>query len=341
MSYELDPRWIDGEEDSHARRLRRARRHRRAKRERMRRIRRRVLTTLALLCFLVALAFASWFQWTFGGLERMTPLAGQAGANSPGTTTLVVGYNSEEPDARPGPVTPARIFEASHLVMLLHLSADNEEMTVISIPGQTRVPWAGGRATLGNIHARDGAEAYVKAIEQLTGTRMDRVAALSLEAWRETTSLLESLQVVVPVAGCDRQPGATTLDAVAVLEYVTLQDCLPNGDLDRVARQQSLVKAFMHSAIDSGRLFNPLMLSRMLRASASNATIEEHFGWTEMAGQLWDMKGLRTSSTQFVTMPARIGPNGNITMRPQAAEKLWAALRADRLAEYVQLNLPR
>jgi LCP family protein required for cell wall assembly len=344
-----DLSWADDSAETAERRERRANRkelHR--KKVRRRRRRRRALRISAVLLATFLILGTIWFLWTFGDLGRMPDVAGQTGQRTPGTTILLVGSNPSEQDA----LTPAGIgwqhdLAHSDLVMLLHLTGDGRSMFVISIPRDSIVPIPGvGPGKLTDALARGGAPLYVRTIETMTGVRLDRVATMDLNALREIIDDIGGVTVNVPDQGCNATTGASRLDGERALDYIALQPCLPRRDLDRVRRQQSLLKAIMHSAVDGSKLANPFTINKILKATASHLTLESDYGFPSMFGTLWSMRHLRSSNSTFLTIPVAANPVvsvkgvDEIRLDPAKDALLWTALRTDQLAAYVALYGP-
>jgi LCP family protein required for cell wall assembly len=332
--------------DAEARRLRHERRLEHNRRVHRRRRRRRILVATATAAALVLVLGGAWFWWTFGGLDRMPDSVGQAGAVAPGTTILLVGSD-------PGLSAPGRSHRAgwrddlvrSDLVTLLHLTADHRALYVISLPADGVVDIPGlGPGTLSDAATSGGSRLVARTVEQLTGVRLDRLAVIDLDAIAEMVDLLGGVVVDVPRQACGLPTGPRHLDGRAALAYVALQPCLPRKDLDRVQRQQSLLRALMRAAVDGGKVTQPLTMSRVLRAGARHLALEKGFSYPSMLGTLWSMRHLRTSDTTFLTVPVAAKPlptrNGSdyVLLDEQADRQLWTALRRDRLAEYVALH---
>lgn len=295
---------------------------------------------------LVLVLIAVWFRYTFGGLERMPAVAGQAGADTPGENYLLIGTNPAETSPNRSPrISWKNDFANSDLVMVLHLDADKHSMYVISIPGDSALAIPDhGFGKLRDAFAIGGAPLYVRTIEETTGVRMDRVLTLDLNAFREMADILDGVIVTVPSVICDEPAGARRLDGQGALDYIALRPCMPGKDLDRVAREQSLMKALMRASVDGGTVTHPLRVNRLLRASARNTTLEDGFGIPSMFGTLWSLRHLRTSNTTFLTVPVADEPNqvidGADYIRLDDAEgaQLWQAVRDDRVGEYLQLS---
>ncbi len=342
-----DLSWVDKPQETEEQRDRR-RQRREAHKQKVRRKRRnRRLVRVAGVGFVTFLILSViWFQWTFGGLERMPATAGQTGLNTPGTTMLLVGSNPSEPDAAAIPgSTWQHDIATSDLVMLLHLTRDNRAMFVISIPADAILPIpGGGTGKLAGAYARGGAELYVRTIESYTGVALDRVAVMDMNALRVITDELDGVVIDVPREACGVPPGLRRLDGSQSLAYTALEPCLPRKDLDRVERQQSLLRALMRGAVDGGKVANPFTVNSFLKATASNLTLEEGYSYPEMLGTLWSMRKLRTATTTFLTVPVADEPNitvagaDAIQLDPTKDALLWDALRRDRIADYLALN---
>jgi LCP family protein required for cell wall assembly len=328
-------------------RRRRERREKHRQRARRRRRRKRIAVATALAMATLLVLGGVWFWWALGGLERLPDSVGQAGVDGPGTTILLVGSDPGAAAAagRSGRTGWSDDLVRSDLVMLLHLTRDHRALYVISIPRDSVVQIPGlGPGTLSDAATSGGPRLVARTVEELTGSRLDRLAVLDLDAFREIVDLLDGVVVDVPRSMCDVPAGARRLDGQAALGYIARQPCMPAKDLDRVERQQSLVKAMMRGAVDGGKLTHPLVVNRMLRATAGHLALEHGFSYPSMIGTLWSMRHLRTSNTTFLTVPVAARPLAThdgidyVLLDEQADQELWAALREDRLAEYLALH---
>jgi LCP family protein required for cell wall assembly len=345
---QADEAWLERSPEEIEERRRRAheRREEHERKVRRRRRRKRIAigagVTLATLLVLGLL----WFWWTFGGLERMPDSVGQTGANGPGTTILLVGSD-------PGASDPSRSTKVgwredlvrSDLVMLLHITRDNRALYVISIPRDSIVDIPGvGPGKLSDAATAGGPRLVARTVEELTGERLDRMAVMDLNAFREITDVLDGVVVNVPRAVCDLPAGPRRFDGQAALDYIKLQPCMNRKDLDRVQRQQSLVRALIHGAVDGGVLTHPFAVNRMLRGTTTHLALEDGFSYPHMLGLLWSMRHLRTANTTFLTVPVAASPlatqdgSDYVILDKPRDEELWTALREDRLMEYLALN---
>lgn len=343
-----DEAWLERspEEIEERRRHAHERREEHRRKVRLRQRRKRIAIGVAAGFSTMLVLGIVWFWWTFSGLERLPDSVGQAGTDGPGTTILLVGSD-------PGASTPSRSARIGwrddlvrgDLVMLLHLTADHRALYVVSIPSDSIVEIPGvGPGKLVDAATAGGPRLVARTVEELTGTRMDRLAVLDLNAFREIVDVLGGVVVDIPRQVCDLPVGPRRLDGQGVLDYIQLQPCMPRKDLDRVERQQSLVRALMRGAVDGGELAHPLDVSRMLRATTTHLALEDGFSYRSIFGLLWSMRHLRTSNTTFLTVPVAASPlaardgTDYVILDPAADEELWTALREDRLAEYLALS---
>jgi LCP family protein required for cell wall assembly len=343
---DADLKWLDEPQLSDEERERRHERKERHKAKvRRKRKQRRLLKIAGVLLATFLVLSGLWFQWTFGSLSRMPATAGQAGLNTPGTTMLLVGSNPSEPDAAVAGTGWQAALHRSDLVMLVHLTRNNRAMFVISIPGSSLLPIPGhGNGRLGQAYDTGGEKLYVRTIEEYTGVRLDHIAVMDLNGLREITDEVGGIVVDVPSEACGIPPGLRRLDGQQALEYMTLRPCLPRKDLDRVEREQGVMRALMRGSVDEGKLTNPFRLNKILRSGARNLTLEHGFSYPGMIGQLWSMRKLRTTNTTFLTVPVAAKPNTkadgeDVVQLDRAKDQvLWDALRKDRLADYLAFN---
>jgi LCP family protein required for cell wall assembly len=343
-----DEAWLERSPEEIEERNRRVHERREEHRRKVRRKRRRKRIAIGAGVTLASLLVLGvfWFWWTFGGIERMPESVGQAGTNGPGTTILLIGSDpAAADDASSTKIGWREDLVRSDLVMLLHITRSNRALYVISIPRDSILDIPGlGPGKLSDAATAGGPRLVARTVEELTGSRLDRFAVLDLNAFREIVDVLDGVVVDVPREACGLAPGPRRFDGQAALDYIKLQSCMPRKDLDRVERQQSLVRALMHGALDGGVVTHPFALNRMLRGTASHLALEDGFSYREMFGLLWSMRRLRTTNTTFVTVPVAEKPLATkdgtdyVVLDKPRDDELWAALRQDRLVEYLALH---
>lgn len=329
-----DPR--DAAEREAARAERRRRRALRQAAARRRKRRNRLVATMAVLLAL-ALAFTGWLHWTTGGLDRI-PGALNAGTDTPGTTILLVGSDPSAHDEVAGSVTWKRDLTHSDLVMLVHLPEDGSSIYGISLPGRTQLDLPdSSRGLLGDTMRNGGQAAYVDTVERVTGLRVDHLAALNLAGLQDIIDELGGVNAQV-TAGCGEEAGTRTLDGQGALELIRHRACLPKGDLDRVVRQQNVLKGVLAALVDGGALPNPFKLNAIAKDTFDHLAVDEGWGLLDMAGTAWSQREVTPRTTTFLTVPTARDKKRRLVIDEARAAELWEAVRVDRVAEYVALN---
>jgi LCP family protein required for cell wall assembly len=137
-------------------------------------------------------------------------------------------------------------------IMLVSLSADQSQLTMLSLPRDTvDVPLGDGTTWSGKVNAIEreaGIETMAEAMQATFDTPIDAYVQLDMDDLAALVGAVGGVeidvdkQLVDPPIGLDLQPGAQELDAETALKYVrTRQD----SDYDRADRQQQLLLALV------------------------------------------------------------------------------------------------
>ena len=142
-------------------------------------------------------------------------------------------------------------------LMLVSLSADQSELTLVSLPRDTvDVPLADGTTyprKINALYADQGMEALVGAMETLYGTEIDGHVLLDMDDFASLVDAVDGVEVspeeplVDPVVGLDLEAGTQTLDAEQTLGYVRTR---VDMDYGRMGRQQEVVVDLVHRLVD-------------------------------------------------------------------------------------------
>lgn len=245
------------------------------------------------------------------------------------------------------------------VMMLLHISADRNRVSVVSIPRDSYVRFAAhrdrgkgfGKITsdttrhLGKInsaYAHGGPSLTVRTVEQATGVRIDHYAETDFTGFVDTVDRLDGARVCTnkPLrdenSGLDLPVGTHTLNGRISLRYVRARHVDPPGDLGRVRRQQRLLGEMLRNLTSDRVAGNPVALLRA--AGKLTGSVRTDSGLT--LGQLTrlgrDLRGLRARQTEFATVPIsdfdyRVPVWGStLKWDKPRARALFADLRADR-----------
>jgi len=222
-------------------------------------------------------------------------------------------------------------------MILVHIPQDGRRAVAISFPRDSWVELAGGYGK----HKLNGAFVYayndkfnealkngsdipeadrqaklagrknlVATLEAFMGKpgMIDRYAEVNLASFYEVTKALGGVEVCLnaPVrerkSGVDLPAGRQTIEGVQALAFVRQRYDLPNGDLDRIARQQAFLSGLARKVLTRDVLANPAKMSEVITAVKKSVVLSDNWDLGEFAGQ---MRGLSSGSVEFRTVPVQ------------------------------------
>ncbi|MFC1408535.1 LCP family protein [Streptacidiphilus sp. N1-12] len=280
------------------------------------------------------------------GPDRPAPLAAggedilllgsdsRAGANG----TLIGDNTADTPGAR------------SDTAMVVHISAGRTDAVVVSIPRDTLVPRpacttaqgtnirAAKQVMFNSIFSVGGPTCTVKAVEALTGLRMDHFVQIDFAGFKNLVDALGGVDITVdqaiddPYTHLHIPAGTSTLHGTQALEFVRTRYSVGDGsDLGRIQLQQRFMLAVLTKVQQEKSLSDPIKLYRIADAATKSLTTDSDLGslpgLLKFAGSI---KGLDSSNLQMIQLPVvydRADPN---RVLPDTAtdRALWTALRA-------------
>jgi LCP family protein required for cell wall assembly len=290
-------------------------------------------------------------------------------------TFLVIGSDSRaganaNPDTADGTVAAVG-GQRSDTIMLVHVPKATDRAYVISVPRDSYVPIIdksgrpGRKDKVNAAFARGGAPRLVQTLNNYTGGRIDYPVLVDFSAIRKITDLVGGVDVVVdktsfdpyrflpadgryPTTPCEDNSGRRRncvtfkagplhLDGQLAEYYVRQRVNLPNGDLDRVRRQQQYLRALMAKVTASGALTNPLAFDKLLRAALGAITVDKR---TPVRSLAFSLKDLRPANLTFLTLPiaggARVPGSGSVLLPDKTrARELFTAINTDTVDRYV------
>ncbi|WP_434056796.1 LCP family protein [Amycolatopsis ponsaeliensis] len=153
-----------------------------------------------------------------------------------------------------------------------------------------------------------GAKELIETIEKLTGSTIDNYAAVNLLGFSDITKAIGGVDVCLnnnvkdQYSGADFTKGQHTISGVQALEFVRQRHGLPNGDLDRVVRQQVFMAGMARKVLSAGTLTNPGKLSDLIDAIKKSVVLNQNW---DIFGFAQQMKGLTGGQLQFRTIPVK------------------------------------
>ncbi|WP_394251938.1 LCP family protein [Arthrobacter pityocampae] len=241
----------------------------------------------------------------------------------------------------------------SDVMMLLTLSADREDVTVVSFPRDLLVPLPScldpetGESSqamdLGQLNGAlkaGGPGCTVAAINNLTGLSVDHFMMADFNAVKELTSTLGGVEVCVegPVedeySGLSLPAGTSEVEGDQALAFLRTRHSFGDGgDAGRIAAQQSFMASMARKVQAEGTLTNLPRLYAIADTVTRNLTVDEDLSKPAELLRIADrMKDVDLSNIAFVTVPTEqwVEDPNRLVLDEDAASPLFDALREDR-----------
>jgi LCP family protein required for cell wall assembly len=240
----------------------------------------------------------------------------------------------------------------SDTIMLVHVDGDGSNASVVSIPRDSYVyippvagKWAGGKTKVNAAYAWGGAPLVVQVVSHLTGVAIDNVIQVDFAGIRKITDVVGGVDVKIAKTVRDKRTGVTFqagkhhLDGKMAEIYVRQRYGLPNGDFDRVKRQQQYLHALASKVTTLGIVTNPLKMDGFVTAIAGSLVVDAQMN---LAGMFRDLSGLRPNDLRFTTVPSegyvRTAAGTANALEPAKCAALFQALYADTMDAYFVAN---
>ncbi|GAB2963650.1 LCP family protein [Saccharothrix stipae] len=220
-------------------------------------------------------------------------------------------------------------------IVLVRVAADTPVSAVwlprnalVDLPGVgvDRLNSAYSRAAgTGQASASAGAEALAAAVESLTGVEVDHHAEVDVADFAALSDVVGGVDVCLrrpardDLSGVDLPAGRTLLGGHQALAFLRQRNGLPNGDLDRVVRQQAFLRALAAKVVGAQ---DPALVTRVVEAARSTVRTDPDLNLLEFAQRITP-----TVRTAIIPLGAEVDvENGTGAVRGRAVDP--AAVRA-------------
>ncbi|MFF1879246.1 LCP family protein [Leifsonia sp. NPDC058230] len=241
---------------------------------------------------------------------------------------------------------------SNDVTMVLHISADHTNATVISIPrdlvtGVPSCPNGKGGSTspqaaamFNTTLATGGLSCVVLTAEKLTGLSIPYAAMISFDGVIGMSNAVGGVDVCLatplkdPYVGLNLPAGQQTLVGSDALAFVRSRHGVGDGsDLGRISNQQLFLSALMRKVTSAGVLSNPVTLYTLAHAAVTNMTLSDTLTQpTTLVAIALALKGISLNNIVFLQYPTRTDPaNPNrVVTDAQSAALLQSALASDQ-----------
>nr|MDT0657758.1 LCP family protein [Micromonospora sp. DSM 115978] len=242
-------------------------------------------------------------------------------------------------------VTASVTEQRTDTIMLIRIDPVRDSATVVSIPRDSWVPIPGhGRQKINAAYPLGGPPLLIKTVERLTDIRVDHFMIIDFVGFESIVDALGGVRVQVAQAvtgpgNVHFRTGANDLNGAQALSYVRQRQGLPRGDLDRVRRQQNLLRAILIKISATKPSGDPRRTYRLLDAVTRSVTVDDGVTDADLRTFALEAARLRQENVWFLTAAVRGGgwEGGQSVLYLDEARNapLWTALGADTMAEYV------
>lgn len=194
-------------------------------------------------------------------------------------------------------------------IMLVHLSADEQRASVVSLPRDSyaEIPAHRDRTTgqehpahpvkLNAAYAEGGPGLTVRTIEHMTGVKIDHYLEVDFTSFMTTVDALGGVRICTArplkdsYTGLDLPAGTHVLDGGQALQYVRSRHIDGAADLGRMQRQQKFMASLIKQATSSGVLLNPVKFREVASTMLKSVRADRGFDTEQMLSLSQAMRG--------------------------------------------------
>ncbi|RII15120.1 Biofilm regulatory protein A precursor [Streptomyces sp. YIM 130001] len=287
--------------------------------------------------------------------------APEASPNAAGQTPLnilVIGSDARDSKANQKLGGAKETFGGTPLAdvqMLVHLSADRSDMSVISMPRDTLVevpecrddkndktyPASNGRMMTNETLGRGGASCTVLTWEKLTGVRIDHFMMVDFAGVVSMADAIGGVPVCVDAnihsrdaqghgSGLRLEKGTTNIKGEQALQWLRTRYGFEDGsDIGRAKAQHMYMNAMVRELRENATLSNPGRLRNLAEEATEALTVDTGLN---SVGKLYDLsnelKKVPPKHITMTTMPYEY-QGARVVPKPGDAEQLFRLVRED------------
>ena len=279
----------------------------------------------------------------FAGIPTRAPQQKVAAGEEPAVNILVLGT-----DSRTSASDPSQWQEGAQrtdAIMIVQVSGDRKTVSVMSIPRDSWVEIPGhGQGKINAAYSYGGPSLTIHTVENLTGIHIDHFAVANFESFVALTDEIGGVRVNLKtpqtLAGKELGAGAQVLNGQQALAYTRERSSLPNGDFDRVKRQQTWMRSIVSRVLTNGTLSSPTALYSFLKTASRTVAVDESFTLNQMQSLALETRHLHSNDIAFMTVPtAGTGTSADgqsiVTLDADADAPLFKAFAEDRVSAYL------
>jgi len=195
----------------------------------------------------------------------------------------------------------------SDTIMFVHVPADRHDVTVTSIMRDNWVSIPGhGDAKINAAFSYGGIPLAVQTIESLFDTRIDHVATIDFQGFKDLVDAIGGVEVTIPKpftkAGTHYE-GTMTLNGEQALWFARERHSFIDSDYQRVKDQQILMSAIIKQTLSKSTLTSPSKVSDIVSNFSPYIGVDESLSGTALAELGFSLREVRAGEVHFFTLP--------------------------------------
>jgi LCP family protein required for cell wall assembly len=237
--------------------------------------------------------------------------------------------------------------------MLLHISEDRTNASVVSFPRDLLVPipscpdpeggsfGAMSRQMINSSIGYGGVACTHLTVQNLTGLEIPYVAMIDFKGVIEMSNAVGGVEVLIekplndPYTGLNLEAGLNTLQGVDALAFLRARKGIGDGsDLNRISNQQLFLRSLFDKVKSDGVLNNPIYLYSLASAAARNMRLSESMSdLGTMFNLASALREIDSTQLAFLRIPVRgargEGESGRLEPITSEADALFEQIRND------------
>jgi LCP family protein required for cell wall assembly len=263
---------------------------------------------------------------------------------------MIIGTDTRSGNTQYGGEEMSSGYGKSDVMLLLHLSADKKNASIISFPRDMMAPIPSckdpetGTVSYANDHEQlnaalstGGPGCTVAAISDLTGLNIHHMMLADFNAVKELSNAIGGVEVCVSAAVNDEKSGLNIPSGISevqgeqALAFLRTRSAFGDGsDLGRIKAQQSFLASMARKITSEGTLTDIPKLYSIADTITQNLTVDKSLASTTELLKLADrMRKINTANIELITVPNEpdpLDPNRVVLSQPKADEVFKALI---------------
>lgn len=276
------------------------------KRRRGRTIRRVILVTVLSLLACVGTAAGLWLNRVVSSINNGEIITDNLLA------TLVDSNVTQDPfymlllgtDGRPG----EEAYRADSII-LARIDPTEKQVTLISIPRDTKIEYNGSTMKINAAHSYDGAEGMVKAVNELCGVEIAHYAEINFEGMQQLIDAVGGIDINATDGVDDPdhlditiEPGWQHMDGATALTYARARYQYTDGDYTRMRHQRQVLSALANKILNELDVTNVVSIVDSL-----SGMVVTDLGVQDIVSLVNAMRGMNTDEIWSANLPSWAG----------------------------------